>query len=114
MGESKNWCEEDKAHEYDLGARNTLVDTIDYNHHISLIQTLPNSSNQSPPQPCTNDPISDSGCTGHYLDSLKTIVHTRDPSEKPINVKLPNSYTKESTHQAQIPLHNLSIQVKHS
>ena len=33
-----------KAHELDGGARNTVVDKINYNHHISLIRTLPTSS----------------------------------------------------------------------
>ena len=44
MEGSEKWFREDKAHEYDGGARNTLKDKIKYNHHISLIQTLPTSS----------------------------------------------------------------------
>ena len=90
------------------------MDKINYNQNLSLIQTLPTSITQYPPQPHINDPIADSGCTGHYLDSLKTIVHTRDPSENPINVKLPNSSTMASTHQSQIPLKKLSSQAKHA
>ena len=90
------------------------MERINYNHHISLIQTLPTSITRSPPQPHINDPISDSGCTGHYLDNPTTIVHTREPSENPINVKVPNSSTMASTHQAQIPLKNLSSQAKHA
>ena len=58
--------------------------------------------------------MANSGCTGCYLDSLTKIVHTRDPSENPINVKLPYSSTMASTHQAQISLQNLSIQAKHA
>ena len=87
---------------------------INYNHHLSLIQTLPTSSTRSPPQPHINDPISNSGCKGHYLDALTTLVHTREPSENPINVKLPNSSTIASTHQSQIPLKHLSSQAKHA
>ena len=104
MGGSEKWCEEDKAQKYDGGARKTVVEKINYNHHLSLIQTLTNSITQSPPQPYTNDPMADSGCTGHYLDVPTTIFQTREPSENPINVKIPNSSTMESTHQAQIPL----------
>ena len=94
------------------GARNTIVEKINYNHHLSLIQSLPTSSTQSPPQPHTNDKIVDSGFTGHYLDALKTIVHTREPSENPSNMKLRNLSTMVFTHQVHIPLQNLSIQVK--
>ena len=77
-----------------------------HNHHLSLIETLTTSSTRFLPQPHTTDPIANSGCTGHYLDALTTIVHTREPSENPINVKLPNSSTMLSTHQAHIPLKN--------
>ena len=59
MGGSKKWCEEDKTREYDGGARNTVVEKINYNHHLSLIQTLPTSSTRSPPQPHTNNPIAE-------------------------------------------------------
>ena len=90
------------------------MEKINYNNHIILIRTLPTSSTQYPQQPHTNEPIANSGCTGHYLDYLTTIVHTREPSENPINVKLPNSSTMASTHQAQIPLKTLSIQAKHT
>ena len=89
------------------------MEKINYNHHTSLVQTLTTTSTQSPPQPHTNDPIADSVCTGHYLDSLTIIVHTREPSENPINVKLLNSPTITSTHQAQIPLQFLSSQAKY-
>ena len=47
------------------------------------------------------------------MDALTTAVNTREPPENPINVELPNSSTMESTNQAQIPLHNLSSQVRH-
>ena len=114
MGGNEKWCDEDKAHEQDGGARNTVVDKISYNHHLSLIQTLPTSITLSPPQTHTNDPIYNSGCTVHYLDALTTIVQTRKPSENPINVKLPNSSTMISTHQSQIPLEISSIQVKNA
>ena len=114
MGGSKKWCEEDKAREYDGGARNTVVEKINYNHHLSLIQTVPTSSTRSPPQPHINDPIADSGCTGHYLDDLIIIVQTREPLENLINAKLPNSSTMTSTHQAQIPLTHLSSQAKYA
>ena len=90
------------------------MEKIKYNHHLSLIQTLPTSSNRYPPQPYTNDPKANSGCTGHYLDSLTTILHTREPSENPINVKLLNSSTMAFTHQTQIPLKQLSSQAKHA
>ena len=90
------------------------MEKINYNHHLSLIQTLPTSSTQSPPQTHTKNPIANSGCTGHYLDALKKIVQTREPSENPINVKLPNSSTMASTHQSQIPLEKLSSQAKHA
>ena len=96
------------------GARNTVVEKINYNHNLSLIKTLPTSSTLSTPQPHTNDPIADSVCTGHYLYALTTIVHTREPSENSINVKLPNSSKMASTHQAQIQLENLSSQEKHA
>ena len=46
---------EDRAHEYDVGARNTVMEKIKYNHNLSLIQTLPTSSTWYPPQPHTND-----------------------------------------------------------
>ena len=90
------------------------MEKINYNHHLSLIQTLPTSSTRSPTQPQINYPIANSGCTGHYLDSLTTIVHTREPSENPINVKLPNSSTMASTHKYQNPLKKLSSQEKHA
>ena len=90
------------------------MEKINYNHNLSLIQTLPTSSTQSPPQAHTNDPIADSGCTGHNLDALTTIVQTREPSENPIDVKIPNSSTMASTHQAHIPLKYLSSQSKHA
>ena len=90
------------------------MEKINYNHHISLIQTLPTSSTRYPPQPHINDPIADSGFTGHYLDALTTTSHTMEPSENPINVKLPNSSTIASTHQSQIPLKHLSSQAKHA
>ena len=77
-----------------------------YNHNLSLIQTLPNSTTRFPPQPHVNDSIAESGCTGNYLYDLKKIFLTRDISENPINVKLSNSSTMESTHQAHIPLKN--------
>ena len=90
------------------------MEKINYNRHLSLIKTLPTSSTRSPPQPHINDPIADSGCTGHYLYALTTIVHTRDPSENPINVKSPNSSKMASTHQPYIPLKFLSTQAKHA
>ena len=90
------------------------MEKINYNHHLSLIQTLPTSSTQYPRQPHTNDPIDASGCTVHYLDDLTTIVHTREPSENPINVKLPSSSTIASTHQSQIPQKQLSSKAKHA
>ena len=90
------------------------MEKINYNHHLSFIQTLPTISTRSPPQPHINNPIANSGFTGHYLDALTTIVHTREPSENPINVKLPNSYTMASTHQSQIRLKKLSSQAKHA
>ena len=62
------------------GARNNVVEKINYNHHLSLVQTLLNSSTQYPPQTHTNDPIADSGYKGHYLYALTTIVHTRETS----------------------------------
>ena len=85
-----------------------------YNHNLSLVQTLPTSSTWSPPQPHTKDPISNSGCTEHYLDDLPKMFHKREPSENPINVKLPNSSTMASTHQSQILLKTLSSQWKHA
>ena len=114
MGGSEKWCEEEKDREYYGEARNTVLEKINYNHHLILIQILPTSSTRSPPQPHTDYPISESGFTGHYLYSLTTIVHTRDPSENSINVKLPNSSIMESTHQSQIPLKKLSSQAKHA
>ena len=90
------------------------MNKINYNHHLSLIQTLHTGSTRYPPQPHTNDPISDSRYTGHYLDSLTTIVHTIEPSENPINVKLSNSSTMAYTHHAQISLKHLSSQAKHA
>ena len=114
MGGSKKWCKEDKYYEQDGGARNTCKENINYNRNISLIQTIPTSSTKFPPQPHTNDSIADSGCTGHYLDALATIFHTRELSENPINVNLPNSATMVSMHQAHIPLQNLSSQAKHA
>ena len=111
-GGSEKWCKEDKANEYDGGAINTVVEKMNYNHHLSLIQTLPNSITRSPPQPHANDPIADSICRGKYLDSLTKIFHTREPSENPINVKLPNSSKMASTHQAQIPLKNYQFKQK--
>ena len=90
------------------------MEKINYNQYLSLIKTLPTRSTQSPPQPHTNYPRSDSGCTENYLDALTTIVHTRDPSENPINVKLPNSSTMASTHQYHIPLNIISSQEKHA
>ena len=95
MGGSGKWCKEDKSHKYYGGERNTAVDKINYNHHVSLIQTIPTISTQSPPQPHTNDPIANSGCIVHYLDALTIIVRTSVPSQNPINVKLPNSSTME-------------------
>ena len=95
MGGIEKWYEEDKAREYDGGARNTLVEKINYNHHLSLIQTLPTISTQFPPQPQTNDPVADSGCTGHYLYDL-------------------TKSTVASIHQAQIPLKKISSQAKHA
>ena len=90
------------------------MEKINYNHHLSLIQTLPTSSTQSPPQHRTNYAIADSRCIGHYLDSLTTIVHTRKPLENPINVKNPNSSTMVFTHQSKIPHKKLSIQATHA
>ena len=90
------------------------MEKIYYNHHISLIQTLPTSSTQYPTQPHTNNSIANSGCTGHYLDSMTTIVHTREPPENPINAKLPKSSTIKSTHRSYIPLRYLSSQEKHA
>ena len=55
-----------------------------------------------------------SGCTGHYLDALPKIFYTRESSGNPINVKLTNSFIMVSTHQAHIPLQNLSRQAKHA
>ena len=101
----RNKFKKNKACEKDWGARKTVKEKIKYNHNRILIQTRPI---WSPPQPYTNDPISDSGCTGNYLDALKTVLHTKDPPENPIKVKLPNSSTMSSTYQAHIPLHNLS------
>ena len=49
-----------------------------------------------------------------YLDVLTKIVHTRETSENPINVKPPNSSTMASTHQSHIPLNKLSIEAKHA
>ena len=40
MGGSEKF-KEDKSHEQDGGARNTVVEKINYNHHLSLIQKLP-------------------------------------------------------------------------
>ena len=90
------------------------MEKINYNHHLSFIKTLTTSSTRSPPKPHTYDPMADSGCTGHYLDALTTIVHTREPSEIPTNVKLPISSTLASTHQANIPINHLSSQAKHA
>ena len=90
------------------------MEKINYNHHLILIQTLPTSSTRSPPPQHINDPIANSGCTGHYLDDLTKIVHTREPSENPNILKLPNSSTMASTHQSQTPLNHLSSQAKHA
>ena len=46
------------------------------------------------------------------MDALKTIFHTREPLENPINVKLPNSSTMASTHRYQIPVQILTNQEK--
>ena len=97
-----------------MEGRENVVEKIKYNNHISLIQTLPTNITRYPPQPHTNDPIADSGCKGHYIDSLKTIFHTRQPSENLTHMKLPNSSTMESTQPAQIPLQNSSSQAKHA
>ena len=43
MGVIEKWWEEDKAHEQYGAARNTVVEEINYNDHLSLIQTLPTS-----------------------------------------------------------------------
>ena len=48
------------------------------------------------------------------MDSLTTIVNTRESLENTIYVKLPNSYTMASTDQAHAPLQNVSIQAKHA
>ena len=78
-----------------------LKEDIKYiQQHLSLIQTLPNISTWPPPKPHSNDPISDAGFTGSYLYALTTIVSTREPPSNPIKVKLPNSFTMESTHQS--------------
>ena len=114
MGGSENWFEEYDSHKYYGGARNTIVDKINYNHNISLIQTLTTSIIWSSPRPHTNGPISESGCTLHYLDTLTKIVHTREPLKKPINVKIPNSSAMAFTHQSQIPPNFLSNQAKHA
>ena len=91
IGGSVKYCKEYGTHEYDGGARDTFKEDINYRkQHISLIKTIPNSSTQPLPKPYANDPIYDSGCTGHYLDALPTIVNTREPSENPIKVKIPN------------------------
>ena len=94
--------------------KKNVVEKINYNHHLSLISNLPNSSNLSPTQLHTNDPIAKPGCTGQYLDALTTIFHTREISENPINVKLTNSSKMASTHQAHIPLKKLSSQAKYA
>ena len=44
IGGREKWFEEDKAREYDGGARNTVVEKVNYKNHLSLIQTLPTSS----------------------------------------------------------------------
>ena len=48
------------------------------------------------------------------MDYLTTMVNTTEPSENPINFKLPSSSTMASTHQSKIPIHNLSSQSKHA
>ena len=88
------------------GARNTVVEKINYNHNLSLIQTLPTSNTISSPQPHTHYPIGDSGRTVHYLDAPTKIFHKREPSENPINMKFTNSSAMKSTHQAHIPQNN--------
>ena len=90
------------------------MEKINYNHHLSLIQTLPTSSTQSPPQTHTNDPISDSGCTGHYLDALTTIVHTREPSENPNQSKTPQLIHNGIHTPSPDPTKKLSSQAKHA
>ena len=93
-----------------IEGQETVKEDINYiQQHISLFQTLPGIITQYPLKTHANGPISGSGCTGHYMDALTTIVNTREPSENPTNLKLPNSSTMPSIHQAQIPLHNLSI-----
>ena len=44
MGGSEKWCKYNMGHGYDLGARTTLKERIEYNQHLSLIQRLPTSS----------------------------------------------------------------------
>ena len=97
-----------------MRGENNVVEKVNYNHHLSLIQTLPNSSTWYTPQPHANDPIVDAGFTGHYLDALTTIFCTREPSENPIKVKIHNSSTLASTYQAHISLQKLSSQAKHT
>ena len=58
MEGSSKYFKEYQTHGYDLGKRNTLKENIKYSQqHLSLIQTLPNSSTQCPPKPHKNNAI---------------------------------------------------------
>ena len=75
---SGKWCKEDGNHGLDGGAIKTFKEGINYiQKHLSLIHALPNSSTRPPPKPHTNDPVEESGCTGHDINAPTTIVNTR-------------------------------------
>ena len=52
---------------------------------------MPNGGTKPPPKPHVNDPMEDSGCMGHYLNAVATIVNTMETSDNNIKVKLTNS-----------------------
>ena len=102
MGGSGKWLKEYGNHEYDVWDF-FLKDDINYKQtHFSLVHTQPNIINLIALKPHANDPISDSRYTGHYPDTLSTIVNNMDSSESPIKMKLPNSSTMSSTNQAKL------------
>ena len=55
--------------------------------------------------------IADSGSTSHYFMNNNSCINTKI-DENPISVRLPNNTSIKSTHMAELPIENVSIEAK--
>jgi hypothetical protein len=75
-------------------------------NHISRLQKI-----CLDPDP-TKSAILDTGTTGHYFMLATQCCSDIEPTHRAINVSMPDGPTIKSTHEGNLPFHNLPIEAR--